>query len=60
MISRIEVVVEGGYLDAFKEGLTWLSNDDDYKKVKIEVKPHDKSNLKTVVVMYEHKENNHE
>lgn len=60
MQSRIEVISEGSYADAFKEGMSWLSEAEDYKEVTIKVTPHPKSNLKTVAVIYERKETNHE
>ena len=60
MQVRIEVISEGSYADAFKEGMNWLSDDEDYKEVTIKVTPRSKPNLKTVAVIYERKESNHE
>lgn len=60
MQARIEVISEGSYADAFKEGMSWLSDVEDYKEVTIKVTPRPKSNKKTVAIIYERKEFNHE
>lgn len=60
MQARIEVLSEGSDADAFKEGMSWLSDVEDYKEVTIKVTPRPKSNQKTVAIIYERKESNHE
>ncbi len=60
MQSRIEVLSEGSYVDAFREGVSWLSDVEEYKEVTIKVTPHFKSKKKTVAIIYERKESTHE
>lgn len=60
MQSRIEVLSKGSYADAFREGMSWLSDIEEYKEVTIKVTPHPKSNQKTVAIIYERKESTHE